>query len=413
MESRIEAEENLDPTADQREQKIGVVVVHGIGDPKPGESLELLTDSLLSEDVVSLCPLEKHQLTEGNLNNSHILNFFPMHVRRGVARKNANSLVFAEVYWGSASQLRRSSFGVLQGILTILLRSYVLIKHSTPPTHPNSRFFAISHWIYFWLARTISHLLVGPIFAVNIFFGLFILAVLACPSCRASPLDFDLAPLIGLILIFSITFVLLILVIDLLWKGTIVGDLVLPATWLLIFCIFWGSLIRIFQPEEVIWLLFIPAMSLIVFFILLEGGLILLSLSRGAHWLIFECFGNIIRYFKGQDRINGDHLATALFTANLQFGLWVILIPPLWAIILRQFEIFEDIESRVYGLVASTDGLQWTFVLAFILFSLLFTFARWLRTFFVPDATRTVENARGTWRLIINPWMNVCLNVII
>jgi hypothetical protein len=152
-------------------KKVGVVVVHGIGDPAPGEALENFTDALALDTPLAFEPSEARRLPEPHKGRDYLSNFFPMFVRRAHrlddTGANAVDYVFAEVFWGSASQLPLGWGGVLQGLLRLFVRSDVIIRQASPKPKTER---ALPFYLrgYFGAARLISHLITGPILGLNI-----------------------------------------------------------------------------------------------------------------------------------------------------------------------------------------------------------------------------------------------------
>ena len=141
-------------------RSIGLVIVHGIGEPTAGEALADFTDSLETEGLASFGPQHSPKrliaTTESSQNKTA---FFPAHVREGRTASDI-SVIAAEVYWGSATQLAPGRLGVLHGIMSLMLNVPALItgadeqKDGTPKALHRQ-------------ARLASMLLGGPAFALN------------------------------------------------------------------------------------------------------------------------------------------------------------------------------------------------------------------------------------------------------
>jgi len=140
-----------------------VLVVHGVGDPVPGETLSLFARSVADANH----PLSEHQETLWLKDEAEIprdVKTFATHVRHLDFDGNRSTL--AEVYWGDLSRVNRGLLGVLSGLIQIVFGlRYVA--------------FVGSHQDGFgarglqWLGLISSRLLHGPVLAVN-----FVLAVL-------------------------------------------------------------------------------------------------------------------------------------------------------------------------------------------------------------------------------------------
>src|SRR5687767_1796861 len=120
-----------DATARGDRGPIGLIIVHGIGEPNPGDALADFTDSLAQARLASFDEVQRlHRLKdEAQSNPATRTEFFPAHVRRG-ATADGVPIVAAEVYWGSASQLAPGRLGVLHGIVSVMLNTPALIVGS-------------------------------------------------------------------------------------------------------------------------------------------------------------------------------------------------------------------------------------------------------------------------------------------
>ena len=140
-----------------------VLVVHGVGDPKPGETLSLFARSVAESNH----PLTEHQETlwlQDEANSPRDVKTFATHVRHLDFDGNRSTL--AEVYWGDLSRVNRGLFGVLSGLLQILFGlRYVAFVAS------HQKGLACKGLQ--WLGLISSRLLHGPVLAVN-----FVLAIL-------------------------------------------------------------------------------------------------------------------------------------------------------------------------------------------------------------------------------------------
>lgn len=144
-----------------------VLVVHGVGDPKPGETLSLFARSVAE----ARHPLTEHQETlwlEDDGGSVRDVKTFATHVRHLDFEGNKSTL--AEVYWGDLSRVNRGIFGVLSGLIQILFGlRYVSFVASQQPG------FAAKGLQ--WLGLICSRLLHGPVLAVNFVLALLMLAV--------------------------------------------------------------------------------------------------------------------------------------------------------------------------------------------------------------------------------------------
>ena len=148
-----------------------VVVVHGVGDPQPGETLSLFARSIAE----SRHPLTEHQEVlwladqTGDLRERDV-GTFPCHIRHLAFGTNRSTL--AELYWGDLSRVKRGILGVVQGMVSIVFGlRYVAFVASEQPG---------------WAARMLqilglicSRLLHGPVLAVDFVLALLMASVFA------------------------------------------------------------------------------------------------------------------------------------------------------------------------------------------------------------------------------------------
>lgn len=107
--------------AAQPPRLIGLVVVHGIGEPTAGEALADFTDSLQAARLAHFDSQQHVKRLLENTDSKRARNdFFPAHMQHG-ATLGGVPIVAAEVYWGSASQLAPGRLGVLHGIVSLML----------------------------------------------------------------------------------------------------------------------------------------------------------------------------------------------------------------------------------------------------------------------------------------------------
>lgn len=145
-----------------------VVVVHGVGDPEPGETLTRFARSICDEAK----PLEDHQevvwLPEKSPDSNYIKTFAAHH--RRVQFKD-ELLQMVEVFWGDLSRVRKGLIGAVQGLFQILfgLRyvAYVAADQIGKP----------SGWLKH-LGLISSRILHGPVLAVTFFLAILTAAVL-------------------------------------------------------------------------------------------------------------------------------------------------------------------------------------------------------------------------------------------
>lgn len=382
--------------------KTGILVIHGIGDPAPGEALQNLTDALAG-DTLALMPMELHRLPCPPQANKYLTDFFPMYIRRGHVLQSdtdtARDVVFAEVFWGSASQLPAGWLGVLQGIIRLFFRSIAIIKcaaleekGATPGAAVPRTFFA--------LTKAMSSLITGPIFAVNILlvFALLMYLLWGDDAARLSMVLYGTVILaVGL----AAFIIVKSKADDLLFQ-----HLRWPAFWLAGFALCWLLWLAPQLPVDLQRLLTFPAMVLTLSFVAVDLALLLSILLRGLHWLRYE--RNLSRETK-----RGPTLTVALFTSLVQYGLWVVVIPTLWTLLLSRVPNRSELLNAEYAKLVRTDGLQWISIGVITLFALLTLAIRWRH---IKDLERHRQQPEQAYaearRLIISPLMSVPLAVV-
>ncbi|MEL7496412.1 MAG: hypothetical protein AAFN77_02290 [Planctomycetota bacterium] len=144
-----------------------VIVVHGVGDPPPGETLSLFARSIADHDEPLLETDQTLWLDEKSPDADY-KKTFPAH-RRSLER-NGKTIELCEAFWGDLSRVRRGWLGVLEGMFQIIFGlRYVAYVAADQPGRA-------SHWLK-TLGLMSSRVLHGPVLAVTFFLGLLILAV--------------------------------------------------------------------------------------------------------------------------------------------------------------------------------------------------------------------------------------------
>ena len=149
-----------------------VLVVHGVGDPQPGETLSLFARSVAESGY----PLTEHQETlwlEDESSSPRDVKTFGTHVRH--LEFDGNRSTLAEVFWGDLSRVHRGLFGALSGLLQIVfgLRYVAFVAG-------HQKGFAAR--ALQWLGLTSSRLLHGPVLAVNFVLAVLVLGVAGTES---------------------------------------------------------------------------------------------------------------------------------------------------------------------------------------------------------------------------------------
>lgn len=144
-----------------------VVVVHGVGDPQPGDTLSLFTRSFAEDER----PLQETQSTlwlHEKPDRPTQIKTFPAHVRK--LKFEGESMVLVEAFWGDLSRVRRGIVGIFLGLFQILfgLRYVAYVAADQPGT--------AALWLK-KLGLISSRILHGPVMAVTFYLGILIAAV--------------------------------------------------------------------------------------------------------------------------------------------------------------------------------------------------------------------------------------------
>lgn len=159
-------------TGNQNEIDELVLVVHGVGDPMPGETLSLFARSVAD----SQHPLTEHQETlwlEDEAEDPRDVKTFGSHVRHLDFCGNKSTLT--EVYWGDLSRVHRGLPGVLSGLIEIVfgLRYIAFIASQQAGLAARGLQF---------LGLISSRIVHGPVLAVNFVLGILMLSVAGTES---------------------------------------------------------------------------------------------------------------------------------------------------------------------------------------------------------------------------------------
>lgn len=166
-------------TVDSKPDKL-IVVVHGVGDPQPGETLSLFARSLADAEH----PLVERQkitwLAERSQEDLEHIKTFPVHQRR--IKFHGQTMELCEAFWGDLSRVRRGWLGVVQGIFQILfgLRyvAYVAADQHGRAARLLKRLGLLS-----------SRILHGPVLAITFYLTLLMIAV--CITEKLWPSSFQ------------------------------------------------------------------------------------------------------------------------------------------------------------------------------------------------------------------------------
>ena len=146
-----------------------VLVIHGVGDPDAGDTLNRFARSLASEEK----PLVEKQatvwLTEKS-SDSKKSQTFPAHVRS--LQINDTHAEMAEVFWGDLSQVRRGPLGLIYGLFQILF-GLRYVAYVAADQEGDAAFYLKK------LGLMSSRMLHGPVLAVAFFLTLITAAAMA------------------------------------------------------------------------------------------------------------------------------------------------------------------------------------------------------------------------------------------
>jgi hypothetical protein len=156
-----------------------IVVVHGVGDPEPGDTLTLFARSIAPHDQ----PLSERSkttwLSEKSSETDHVQTF-PVHQRSLTLADKTTEC--CELFWGDLSRVRKGWLGVIDGLFQIIfgLRyvAYVAADQPGPAAY--------------WLKRLgllTSKILHGPVLAVTAYLAL--LMVTVCGTHAMWPASYE------------------------------------------------------------------------------------------------------------------------------------------------------------------------------------------------------------------------------
>lgn len=159
-----------------------VVVVHGIGDPLPGNALESLIEGLTAAQWVLVEPIRiEHRRDELGVQQTDAPEpRFPVATAALLSADGHERLSLHEVYWGDLSRPRASVFGLVSALFDLIFGLRYLV------TAASNQLTGYAHWgaqlarAALWWAR-------GPMFALNILTATVCLTYVALLSV-ASPL---------------------------------------------------------------------------------------------------------------------------------------------------------------------------------------------------------------------------------
>ena len=164
---RIALREEISVGDGRRQPDKLVVVIHGVGDPAPGETLSLFTRSLALQQQPLLETRDTLWLND-KPGDDGFIKTFPAHQNRIDYADEKIELV--EAFWGDLSRVRRGPFGLIVGMFQILfgLRYVAWIAADQPGT--------AARWLK-QLGLISSRILHGPVLAVTFYLAILTAAV--------------------------------------------------------------------------------------------------------------------------------------------------------------------------------------------------------------------------------------------
>lgn len=381
-----------------------VFVVHGIGRPRPGETVTALTHSLAASDPdfelapqVEVVPLEDYAVRRSHVQRTHLC-----HVQRG--RCGDRELAFFEVNWArpsrapavalAALELARAWLGFLVGLRTILHAS----QDPGDARRPAVKLVCAS-------AGLASLLLIGPVYAMNVL--LLIAFVLHAIWCRFSLPEASapwLAALAGLVAA-GIGGWRLAIIGERLGGRSLLERLARSLTmsfvpprrplwlWMTVFGVGFAAC---FAVAPVDWSTCGDRLGQAM---LWSFGLA--SLAMGSTIVIHAVAS--LRGMKPRDR---PRLQAVTVCAALQFGLWVVLVPSLWWTLvqvtpddmLRRTPADDDaLPVVLLRKLLATDGSQWLLALPVVVAAVI----TWLG-FRARGGVRLILPRVASWVLLLS-----------
>ncbi|MEM7203290.1 MAG: hypothetical protein AAF628_23710 [Planctomycetota bacterium] len=144
---------------------VAIVVVHGIGNPAPAETINAFVDAWSAHRGAFTAEPERRAIALPDYDGSDrdALRTFPCHLRYG--RLFEQRAVVAEVWWGSRSRTRDFLPEFARAVIELLglmigLRTVGDTQRS-PDAHPATRRAGV-------LARSLAAVLIGPVLALNV-----------------------------------------------------------------------------------------------------------------------------------------------------------------------------------------------------------------------------------------------------
>jgi hypothetical protein len=308
--------------------RIGLIVVHGIGEPVPGDALSEFSSSLEVGGLASFDDIERVQrLREPTESTDTHISYFPAHVRTGRTAAGI-PIAAAEVYWGSASQLAPGRLGVVQGTVSLLLNVPALVFGA------DIRRGGLRGMLQD-LAWSSSLLLSGPGFALNTFMLALLLVHAGVQYATGAPTaaGWRIAePLAAACLTTAAGFAPWYWFPETRWSFWLAGPIVVAAS----------AAFSSLTPAGVGGA---AAVALEILIVIVAVLLLVLSVAYA--------IGRLARTLERT-------ATTVALGASIQFGLWALVVPTSWPLLFQALprRSTEPWMPTLFARVAPADGMQ-------------------------------------------------------
>lgn len=366
-------------------EAVGLVVVHGIGDPAPGEVLRDLTDSLSDARLATFdTVIQDMRFPDTVRSTSTRRVFFPAHFRTGWTPAGPGlgakrELVAAEVFWGSASQLAPGQWGVLQGMASLLLNVPALVVGADDGSKGITGFLHRMAWFA-------SMLLAGPMLAFNIV----LLLALGLYIGFCSAVGIPGRPGELLIVVLTVAGSIALTRHDWLWFPEAQWSLRIAGVAAFVGMIWTGFSLQGFA---------IAGTRVLVIAVLVVSALVLFL-------GIYFCAAGLARKLT-------PSCHTVMLVVSLQLGFWALTLPLTAQVMQRALQRIQAKSiPELSGPVIAADGLQWTLV-GFVVLVIALVVGMRLVHARIESARVTaggkLAEARPARRLIVHPLIATAL----
>ncbi len=388
-----------------------VVVVHGVGNPDPGATLDRLTATLANTcDEFRLDgPRQTWQAADQRRSENDLYSFSP--VPWQMAEHDGEKVVMAEVFWGSESAIPHSVLGLLQGLFQLIFGMSGLIE-----ARPEG--IGRYEWFVAWVGLIGSRLLRGPVFAINTALMIALLAIVILQGVSHTESEWVVSLteatsreiLLGVV-IASIASALLGLLLVWRWVKARATRVVAPQGTLGVYAFsllamggIWPVAAALSGADDLQTFAAIPftllwhAFGFVALAVLLVVNLYLLS--------------RIVRpAFSDAERHSLSARAMAL---AIQFVLWSTIVPSIWLLTLSL--VTSDSKSFAFWLdrfheVVASDGLQWFYLPLPLLALVIVLLWRWQKR--ATNPPRLIVHALIRDALLVSVVLTVIASVVV